>query len=54
MVDGEIIEGERDVMGLPWLLQERMTVGMDDSAYMLLGGWEDDPLFPKWGMARVR
>lgn len=48
-LDGTIIEGEVDSMGIPWPMQERRTVGMDDSAFMQVGGWADDPKFPNWG-----
>ena len=49
-LDGTIVEGGRDVMGLPWLLQERRTVDMDDSAFTAVGGWDDDPVFPGWSV----
>ncbi len=44
-LDGTVEEGNRDVFGLPWILEEG-RVPYDDTLYTLIGGREGDPSWP--------
>jgi len=46
-LNGEIIQGNKTMDGVPWPLEEKETVNMDDSHYTAVGGWPDDPI-AKW------
>jgi len=44
-LNGDIEEGNTDVTGLPWVLEEGIA-GYDNTKYTWIGGWKDDKVWP--------
>jgi len=44
-LNGDIEEGNADVTGLPWVLEEGVA-GYDNTKYSWVGGWQDDKVWP--------
>jgi kynurenine formamidase len=50
-LDGTIEEGNADIFGLPWSLVEgNVGTDYDNTKYTLVGGWNDDDVWP-WGLS---
>jgi len=48
-LDSTVEKGNRDVFGLPWILEEGRA-DYDDTVYNLVGGREGEP---KWPIGRI-